>query len=176
LGLTGGSLSDNHAYNNGGGLFNRTGGSVSVGATTFLSNTATQGSGGGIDNDTGGTVSASATTFTANSAGSYGGGLFNQTGGTACVRGNTFMRNAASVTGGGISNRGSLTPQPAQKYNTFSNNTPNAVGLGALSKPKAPRPRRLPSLRHVATRARATIQSLAQRLAAPLGSRGVDRP
>jgi len=81
----------------GGGIFNH--GTLSVTASTFLSNSSpavTGTSGGAINNS--GTLTVATSTFTGNSA-QEGGGVFNQQ--TATIKTSTFTNNRATVFGGG---------------------------------------------------------------------------
>lgn len=111
---------------NSGGLSNG-GGTVTIDASTFASNTA-RGDGGGLFNG-GGTVMITNSTFASNTAGtSTGGGLFNEIG-TVTITNSTFASNTASTFGGGLFNGGTVTITNS----TFANNSAGEGGGGLFN-------------------------------------------
>jgi HYR domain len=138
-----------HNQENGGGLLNETGSTVSISNSTFANNSANSfGIGGGLYNH-GGTVSISNSTFANNVAptGGFGGGLQND--GTMSISNSTFANNSAP-TGGGLSNnihtltiRGSIVANNTggncrggtltdQGYNLSSDSSCGFTGTGSL--------------------------------------------
>ncbi|MCC9601933.1 dockerin type I domain-containing protein [Stieleria sp. JC731] len=104
--LIGGTVNNNTAAREGGGLWNGSG-SMTIDGTTITSNVAAgdaaDDGGGGVFNN-GGTVSIVNSSITGNSAtgsSGSGGGLFNF-GGTALIEGSTFSGNISNRAGGGI--------------------------------------------------------------------------
>ncbi len=106
--ITGGTVFNNIAASEGGGLWNQTGSTLNVNGTDLFSNTAlgddaTNG-GGGIFNAGGTVIVANAMireNFADGAAGS-GGGIFNDAGGTINVSNTMITDNIASRAGGGI--------------------------------------------------------------------------
>ncbi|MFI5396702.1 MAG: choice-of-anchor Q domain-containing protein [Candidatus Binatia bacterium] len=131
LTVTNSTFSGNSA-DNGGGIYNGDGGTVTVKNSTFSGNSA-ESLGGGILNIVGdgihsqpATVTVTNTTFSGNSAGNGGGGIGN--GGTLTLTNSTFTSNSTNGNGGGIANGGTLTVTNS----TFSGNSggsiSNAIG------------------------------------------------
>jgi CSLREA domain-containing protein len=126
------TLSGNSAENfgSGGGIWNTTGGSLTVRNSSFSENGAPEGTehvtlGAGIYND--GRARVENSTFSGNDA-DHGGGIFNGAGGRLTVEASTFSGNSAGE-GGGINNRGRLSIEISA---FFGNNATLGVG-GALS-------------------------------------------
>ncbi len=96
------------ASTDGGGAVFNNGGTLNVTGATLSNNFADQGSGsgGGIFNLTGGTVTLDTSTITTNHADGDGAGLLNS--GTATITNSTIDFNSAAGQGGGISNSGTL--------------------------------------------------------------------
>ena len=96
------TISDNHASESGGGIYNS--GTLTVNNSTFSDNDAENG--GGIYNTGNATVNNS--TFSAQHAYHNGGGIYNASGGTLTVNNSTFSGQGADNTGGAIYNAGAL--------------------------------------------------------------------
>jgi len=104
LTLTGSSISGNTATNNGAGVYNYDGATLSIAGSTVSGNTATY-NGGGVSSYNSGTLSINSSTFSGNSAYS-GGGIFNDD--ILSVIGSSISGNSA-IYGGGIYNEGMAT-------------------------------------------------------------------
>jgi predicted outer membrane repeat protein len=109
--VVGSTFSTNHAPD-GGGIFNF--GTLTVRSTTFTGNTAS-GNGGAIANGlctecqaTTGRMTVTGSILTGNTA-RVGGGIVNFPGATATVTGTTINGNSASVQGGNVANLGTMT-------------------------------------------------------------------
>jgi hypothetical protein len=103
------ALSDNTAKNNGGGIANDSGATMTISGSTLSHNSVTQGEGGGIANFS--TMTVSGSTLSGNSA-YNGGGIYlgyDNGMGTATVSNCTLSGNSARHSGGGIENGGTLT-------------------------------------------------------------------
>ena len=96
------STFSNNSSSAGGGVLNEGAGSLDIGNSEFLGNSA--GWGGGVYNW--GTSNIAGSTFSNNSA-DWGGGVYNS-GGTSSISDATFSNNSA-IDGGGIHNYGTLT-------------------------------------------------------------------
>jgi hypothetical protein len=101
LTLSGGTLRDNSATNDGGGLLNA--GTATLTGVTFSGNSAP--GGGGLYNSR--TVTLTDVTLSANTVSASGGGLYND--GTAMLAGGVLSGNTAAVNGGGLFNGGVVT-------------------------------------------------------------------
>jgi CSLREA domain-containing protein len=131
LTVTNSTFSGNSAGLYGGGIFNQSGGTLTVTNSTFSGNSASAGGsdGGGIYNA--GTLTVESSTFSANSS-DFGGGIFNQSGGTLTVTNSTFSGNQTFAGfGGGIFNQsgGTLTVTNS----TFSGNSAGSYGGGIFN-------------------------------------------
>ena len=121
----------NSATNQGGGIWNQAGSSVTVNRTdtsfaSIFSNTAQDGHGGGIYNR--GFLRANDASIQFNTTATLdGGGLFNTRTGVAEIAGSAVIGNNAARTGGGIANFGELSLLDS----LFNSNTAAAVG-GAI--------------------------------------------
>ncbi len=105
LTIIGGSISDNSASSNGGGIINYSNATLTIIDCSLSGNTSSS-FGGGIYNY--GTLSVAGSTLSGNSASNFGGGIY--TVGTATIAGSTLSGNSAQyVYGGGIYNNGTLT-------------------------------------------------------------------
>ncbi|MDQ6669414.1 MAG: hypothetical protein M3069_01390 [Chloroflexota bacterium] len=104
-----------------GGIFNQSGGTLTVAYSTVRNNPR---SGGGIGNDAGATLILTHSTVSGNAAGrgGSGGGLSNA--GTAIVRYSQLLNNFATTNGGGIVNTGEMT----LTYSTVSGNSSHFGG------------------------------------------------
>ncbi|MFQ5936823.1 MAG: CFI-box-CTERM domain-containing protein [Acidiferrobacterales bacterium] len=112
LTLTNVTVSGNDATGNGGGVFNGSGSSLTMTASTVSSNdvTAIGSDGGGIYNANGGSLIVTNSTITDNTANDSGGGIFNDSSATITLTNGTISNNAAAISsGGGISNAGTAT-------------------------------------------------------------------
>jgi hypothetical protein len=123
LTVTSSTLSDNSA-GNGGGIFNRLSGTVTLISSTVSSNSADQ-NGGGIYNQ--GTLTVTSSTLSGNSArGGAGGGIYNQQG-AVTVTSSSLSGNSATDNGGGIYNQqATLTVSDS----TLSGNSAQGSGGG----------------------------------------------
>ena len=111
--ITGGTVNNNSAGREGGGLWNQTGATMNVSNVTIDGNTAlgiaSDDGGGGIFNN-GGTLNVSASTISNNSAAgllAQGGGIHINSGSATVVR-TTISGNTALTNGGGIYNNADL--------------------------------------------------------------------
>ncbi len=116
----------------GGGLFNQTGGTVSMTNCDFSGNAASI-SGGGIRND--GTMTITLSTVSFNSGDVRGAGIFNGPAGTLTITDTTVSFNdndaASAIGGGGISNDGQLTVNRSLvRANITSGNGGGVFSLG----------------------------------------------
>jgi predicted outer membrane repeat protein len=122
--ITGGNANGASPNNRGGGMYNPTGSSPSLGNLIFLENSANYG--GGLYN-----YSASPRliniTFVRNSATVYGGGMYNYDSSPALTN-VTFSDNTATESGGGMLNRENSNPTLTNV--TFSGNTAAGDGGG----------------------------------------------
>jgi hypothetical protein len=102
-------ISNNNADSSGGGIYNFTGGMLTITNSTLSGNTANGASGGGALVDfNGSTLNVSNSTISGNTAAGQGGGLLNQNS-TATFKNTTVSGNTAGVNGdgGGIENHAS---------------------------------------------------------------------
>jgi hypothetical protein len=129
------ALSDNTAKNNGGGIANDSGATMTISGSTLSHNSVTQGEGGGIANFS--TMTVSGSTLAGNSATFYGGGIYNMNLGTvtisgsilgpATINGITLPGNSAEYGGGIYIGGGTVT---VENSSTISGNLA-PVGYGA---------------------------------------------
>ncbi|MFS8861251.1 hypothetical protein NW852_12255, partial [Synechococcus sp. H60.1] len=104
--VTDSGISSNVAGQDGGGLYNDSGGKVTIVTTGISSNIVVQ-DGGGIYNK--GTLTISNTGISSNGASQKGGGLYNDSGGKVTITSVGISTNGAGQEGGGIYNKGTLT-------------------------------------------------------------------
>lgn len=129
LTLNGGTIRDNASGHSGGGIYNA--GTLEIsGDNTIIQNNSTTKLGAGIYNGTGGTVTLTSGTIQSNTNnGEHGGGIYNN--GTLTINGGTISSNTLSIAskhGGGIYNAGTLSINGGTiQNNTVKDNT----GLGA---------------------------------------------
>lgn len=133
--ITNSTFSNNTARYFGGGL-NNGGGTLTISDSTISNNTAvttgSSGGGGGLYNS--GTTTITGSTFSGNSAASgYGGGGVLTRDGTVDVSGSSFSGNTAYVGGGIASGLDFGTPELSVTNSTFSSNSAQADGGGISS-------------------------------------------
>ena len=117
------SLAGNSSPDDGGALFNESGGATVVFNGCALSGNTTANSGGAIFNSQGSTATISGGTIDNNSA-YQGGGIYNE--GTLTVAGGAFEDNATNNHGGGIENFATATISDS----TFTGNDAGGAGGG----------------------------------------------
>jgi hypothetical protein len=112
--INGGSVVNNQAGNEGGGLWNQAGTTMSVNGVTIMNNSVTGTSagdaGGGIFNNSG-ITEVSNSTIAGNTVAApltFGGGIFNKEGGDFTLTASTVSGNTTGGDGGGISNEGAF--------------------------------------------------------------------
>lgn len=110
--INGGSVTNNTAGNEGGGLWNQAGTNMSVNGVAIMNNavvgTAEGDAGGGIFNNSG-VIDVSNSTIAGNTVAAeltFGGGVFNKSGGDFTLTSSTVSGNSTGGDGGGISNQG----------------------------------------------------------------------
>jgi hypothetical protein len=130
LSVTNSVVSGNSAAFEGGGIYNSVGSVATLIGSVVSGNTISyEGPGGGISND--GTLVLINTTVSENH-GMFGGGIANR--GTATVRGSTITGNRSSGTysysGGGIGNIGKLTLSNSTVSNNYATDDGGGIGGG----------------------------------------------
>jgi predicted outer membrane repeat protein len=107
LGVIDSRFNDNHAYQDGGALYNTGKGFVEVSASEFADNTADD-NGGGLFNEANGRVWLDSSSLVHNTAGLDGGGMYNQGNGAALIMNSSFSNNQAEGLGGALSSSANL--------------------------------------------------------------------
>ena len=131
LNITDATISNNHANNNGGAIYNY-GGTVVINSVTMKNNSVTANGGGALYNSNSGTVTISSGTFESNSA-KYGGALYNLSG-TMTINGGNFYKNSSTYSGGVLHAYGTVNITGGT-FGGSSANANTADGGGAIRIP-----------------------------------------
>lgn len=113
--INGGAVTNNSAGNEGGGLWNQAGTTMSVNGVAIMNNSVTgiaAGDGGGGIFNNGGITTVSNSTIALNTVAALatvGGGIFNKEGGDFTLSTSTVSGNSTGGAGGGIANDGTFT-------------------------------------------------------------------